>query len=81
MVPVTSTMVDSSPIPTWPPSKSISIRPSISCHTCRAVVGLGRPDLFALGAATGTPANAITPFATGSLGIRIATVSSPPVVP
>ena len=59
----------------------MSIRPSISCQTWSAVVGLGRPEVLALGAATGTPASAISRFATGSLGMRMATVSRPPVVP
>ena len=79
--PDTSTIVDSSPIPTGPPSNIISIRPFRSCHTCCAVVGLGLPDRFALGAATGTPAKAISLLASSRSGIRTATVSNPPVVP
>ena len=79
--PVTSTMVDSTPMPTGPPSRIISIFPFMSSHTWSAVVGLGRPEVLALGAATGTPARAIRRLATGSLGIRTATVSKPPVVP
>ena len=79
--PVTSTMVDSTPMPTGPPSRIISIFPLMSSHTWSAVVGLGRPEVLALGAATGTPARAIRRLATGSLGIRTATVSKPPVVP
>ena len=31
------------------------MRPAISSHTSWAQVGLGRPEAFALGAATGTP--------------------------
>ena len=77
----TSTMVDSTPMPTGPPSIIISMRPFMSCQTWSAVVGLGRPEVLALGAATGTPARAIRRLATGSLGIRMATVSRPPVVP
>ena len=46
--------------------------------TCAAVVGLGRPERFALGAATGTPARRIRSRATPS-GIRTATVSRPAV--
>ena len=45
------------------------------------MVGLGRPEVLALGAATGVPASSISLLATGSDGIRTATVSSPPVVP
>ena len=74
-------MVDSTPMPTWPPSRIISIFPSMSSITCSARVGLGRPEVLALGAATGIPASFMSRFATGSDGIRTATVSSPPVVP
>ena len=60
--------------------KSESV-PSRSTRTCSAVVGLGRPDVFALGAETNPPAARINAAAIGSLGIRTATVSNPPVVP
>ena len=43
-------------------------------------MGLGLPLRLALGAANGTPAARITARATGWLGIRMATVSRPPVV-
>ena len=79
--PVRSTIVDSIPMPTAPPSSIISIRPSISSITCSASVGDGRPEVFALGAAIYTPLSFIRLIATGCDGIRIATVSSPPVVP
>ena len=75
-----STIVDSTPIPTSPPSIIISIRPSISSITCSAFVGLGLPDVFALGAAIGSLDSSISLLAILLLGIRTATVSSPPVV-
>ena len=78
--PVMSTIVDSIPIPTAPPSMIISILPSISCCTCCAVVGDGRPDRLALGAAIYTPESFMSLMATGCDGILMATVSSPPVV-
>ena len=51
----------------------------MSSITYFALVGLGSPLVFALGAAMGTPEAAITLFATGFTGILIATVSSPPL--
>ena len=51
----------------------------MSSSTCAAVVGLGLVDRFALGAATGTPAAFSIALATGWLGIRMPTVSSPAV--
>ena len=48
--------------------------------TCLAVVGLGFPERFALGAAIGTPDEVIRAAAVTSDGILTATVSSPPVV-
>ena len=44
------------------------------------MVGLGRPDRLAEGAAKGTPAASITARAVGWEGQRTATVSSPPLV-
>ena len=58
----------------------ISILPSRSSITCSAFVVLGLPDALALGAAIGIPASFISLLAIGCDGIRIATVSSPPVV-
>ena len=69
------------PISMAPPSIIMSILPSMSSMTCSALVGLGRPERFALGAAIYTPESLISFAATGWLGILTATVSSPPVVP
>ena len=79
-VTVISRMVDSTPISTAPPSKIISILPLKSSSTCSAFVGLGRPEVFALGAAIYPPPASIKALAISSLGIRTATVSRPPVV-
>ena len=49
---VKSTIVDSKPIPTRPPSRIMSILPFISSYTYFPSVGLGRPEVLALGAAT-----------------------------
>lgn len=68
-----STTVLSTPTPQSPPS-NIHPRPSappISCTTCSALVGLGRPDEFADGALTGVLASCITASASGWEGIRI----------
>ena len=62
---VTSMIVDSSPIPTIPPSIIISIRPSMSSITCSPKVGLGFPERLALGAAILTPAALISACAIG----------------
>ena len=48
---VRSIIVDSIPIPTGPPSMIMSILPFRSSYTCCARVGLGLPEVFALGAA------------------------------
>ena len=81
MSPVRSTIVDSRPMPTSsPPSKIISILPSMSSFTYCASVGLGLPDVLALGAATNPPAAQIKRCAMESDGNRTATVSRPPVV-
>ena len=80
-VTVISKIVDSTPISTSPPSTIISILPSISSFTCSAAVGLGRPDVFALGAAMYPPPASMTALAISWLGILTATVFRPPVVP
>ena len=72
-------MVDSIPIPTGPPSRIISISPDRSSATCSAVVGEGRPERLALGAAMGRRAASISARAAGCTGKRTATVSSPAV--
>ena len=58
----------------------ISMASPKSSSTCCAVVGLGRPEVFALGAATYPPACKISSAAMGSLGKRTATLLRPPVV-
>ena len=50
-----------------------------SLYTACAVVGLGRPDILALGAAIGVFDNLINSRAISLSGMRTATVSSPPV--
>jgi hypothetical protein len=50
---VMSRTVDSTPNGVAPASSTASISPLRSCSTWSAVVGLGRPNLFALGAAMG----------------------------
>ena len=79
-VQVKSMMVDSTPTRQGPPSTTPSILPSMSSRTCAAVVQLGRPEVLALGAATGAPEAAIIARVTAWSGQRIPTVSSPPVV-
>ena len=73
-------MVDSTPTVQGPPSTTPSILPSISSSTSWAVVQLGRPEVLALGAATGMPASRMMARVTGWLGQRMATVSSPAVI-
>src|SRR5699024_1790557 len=76
---VQSTTVDSTPIPVGPSSRSPAIFPFKSSHTWSAVVGLGLPDRFALGAASGIP-QAFNNFdAVGWLGIRTPIVDNPEV--
>ena len=77
---VRSMMVDSTPIPTAPPSIIISILPFISSNTWLAFVGEGLPEVFALGAAIGTPAASIRALAISLPGSLTATVSRPPLV-
>ena len=60
-----------------PPSNTASMRPFMSFITCSAVVGLGRPERLAEGAAKGTPAAWITWRAAKCWGMRMPTVSSP----
>ena len=50
---VASSTVDSSPIRLEPASRIKGMRPRRSLKTCWAVVGLGKPERLALGAATG----------------------------
>ena len=78
--PDASTMVDSTPKSQAPPSRIMGIFPSISTKTDSAVVGLGRPEILAEGAAMGTPAAAIKARATSCSGMRTPTVASPPVI-
>ena len=77
---VRSIIVDSIPMPTGPPSSIIAIFPFKSSATWAASVGLGRPEVLALGAAMRQPLFRIRSNATGWFGIRTATVSIPPVV-
>ena len=72
-------MVDSTPTEQGPPSTMASIFPSMSSHIWAAVVGLGRPEVFPDGAATGTSAASRMARHTGWEGQRIPTVSSPAV--
>ena len=75
--PTTDTTVLSTPTSHSPPSKINGRRPSISVNTSCALVGLGLPERLALGAAKAQPLCWITARATGWLGIRMPTVSSP----
>eukprot|EP01139_Manchomonas_bermudensis_P005025 Amastigsp_a174555_19.p2 type:complete len:202 gc:universal Amastigsp_a174555_19:697-92(-) len=50
-----------------------------STNACMAVVGEGRPDRFADGAATGTPASSMSRLAMGCDGMRTATDGWPAV--
>ena len=77
---VRSMIVDSSPIPTSPPSMIISTRPSRSSLQYLAIVGDGLPERLADGAAIYPPSARIKAWAILLLGKRTATVSSPPVV-
>ena len=76
---VQSTTVDSSPTRAAPPLRMQGMRPSISSTTADQLVGLGRPDRLADGAATGVPQAVRNAAATGCPGQRIPTVSSPAV--
>ena len=78
-VQVRSMMVDSTPTVQGPPSTMASIFPSMSSHMWAAVVGLGRPEVFPEGAATGMSAASRMARHTGWEGQRIPTVSSPAV--
>ena len=73
-------MVDSTPTEQGPPSTIPSILPSISSSISAALVGLGRPEVFPEGAATGRSAAARMARVTGWSGQRIPTVSRPAVV-
>ena len=72
-------MVDSTPTEQGPPSTMPSIFPSMSSSMSSMLVGLGRPEAFPEGAATGTPAAWMIARHTGWEGQRIPTVSSPAV--
>ncbi len=72
-------MVDSTPTAQGPPSTMPLIFPSMSSSMSAMLVGLGRPEVFPDGAATGTPAAAMTARHTGWAGQRMPTVSSPAV--
>ena len=75
-----SKIVDSTPIPTAPSSRIPSILPARSWYTWEASVGLGLPERFADGPATGSPALSINSKVTPLSGQRSATVSKPPVL-
>ena len=72
----TFTMVDSSPTGVAPPSTIRSSRPPRSASTACALVAVMRPDVLALGAASGLPNAAIRSCAKPP-GMRNATVSNP----
>ena len=72
--------VDSTPTEQSPESIMSGTLPSRSFSQCFAEVGLGFPDIFAEGAASGTPAALIIALAIGCSGMRTPTVSSPPLV-
>ena len=74
-----SSTVDSTPTFVAPPSTTASMRPSRSASTCAAVVGLVCPNVFALGAAKGTPVSRSNSSATGCDGIRTPTSGRPAV--
>jgi len=76
---VQSTTVDSSPTSEAPLLRMHGIRPDNSSRAAVHVVGLGRPDRLAEGAATGVPHSAKKTRATGCRGNRIPTVSRPAV--
>ena len=78
--PVTSTIVDSTPKRHGPPSRISGMRPARSSSTASAVVGLGLPDVLALGAARGKPAARIRASAASFSGMRTPTVLRPPVM-
>lgn len=75
---VIRTMVDSTPKAVRPPSAISSILSPMSSSTACAVVGLRRPEVLALGAASGRRSSSITSRAK-SCGMRSATVSRPAV--
>ena len=75
--PTSETTVDSTPTEQSLPITTASIFPSRSFITWRAVVGLGLPEVFADGAASGKPLKEIMSQMVLSLGNLTATVSSP----
>ena len=72
--------VDSTPTSDSPPSTIAAILPFMSSITREALVGLGLPERFADGAASGNPHSSIILLATGFDGNLMPTVSSPPLV-
>src|SRR3989304_9545491 len=77
---VKSKTVDSTPTVVGPASKTASMCLSKSSKTCCAVVGLGLPAMFPLGAAIGHLLSFISVKATLCFGILIAIVSKPATV-
>src|SRR5699024_8589902 len=74
--PVQSITVDSTPTSASIASTMAAIFPFKSSYTCDAFVGLGLPDIFALGAAIGKSTSFNNRKATSLFGIRIPTVSN-----
>ncbi|MET3824332.1 hypothetical protein ABIC16_000025 [Sphingomonas sp. PvP055] len=72
-------MVDSTPAAVAPSSTTSAIRPPSDATTCAARVGLIAPLALAEGAASGTPAAAISARIARCAGTRIAIVSNPAV--
>src|SRR5699024_10977643 len=77
---VQSITVDSTPTPAGPASRSPEILPCKSLQTRSAVVGLGFPEVFALGAAIGLSHAWSEALATGWSGMRTPMVANPAVV-
>ncbi len=73
-------IVDSTPTLQAPPPKIRGIFPFKSSRTCSALVGLGKPEVLALGAASGLSVISINDRATGCEGILTPTVSKLAVV-
>src|SRR5699024_2062103 len=77
---VQSITVDSTPTPAGPASSNPAILPCKSLQTWSAVVGLGFPDVLALGAAIGLSHVLSSALAAGWSGMRTPMVASPAVV-
>ena len=67
----------STPTMHGPLSSTAAMAPASSANTCRAAVGLTRPERLADGAATGRPNSRSNARAVSCAGTRTATVSSP----